>query len=456
MTPRLPQGLHRPMRIGKGAFASVYRVRQETLDRWVAVKIITESDQLKREAILREGKTQAKLAMKHVPQIYDAFEWKKKIYIIMQWIPGVPLSLILPQNPGDEDRFALADALVRILADLHALGYAHRDLKPDNIIISPDEGMYFVDFAFAKNVRDGQVSMEGKVKGTPAYMAPELWRGEKDTDYFRADIYSAGLILKEIINQGRWQPLIDNLTSVHSEQRPASGQELLAQWENYAEVSAKPDWHKLASDLSRVSMAKNLTAAAKELIQAKRYDEAYWLLVESLENNPDNAETIGLISSVGQQPKKSLKRNTMLYAAAACILILLVLVAIYSERKIVTPDNSLTNGPATKYKVASLPGQPNASVQRSIAQSLPFLTEPISHDVLNGRLYLVNYPEHGMLVINGDRAVAPKNLAHGIALPGSRYSLSWLRTDSTILWRERVTLLPFQKKVINMPTHTTF
>ncbi len=456
MTPRLPKGLHRPMRIGKGAFASVYRVRQETLDRWVAVKIITESDQLKREAILREGKTQAKLAMKHIPQIYDAFEWKKKIDIIMQWIPGVPLSLILQQNPSDEDRFTLAGALVRILADLHALGYAHRDLKPDNIIISPDDGMHFVDFAFAKNVQDGQVSMEGKVKGTPAYMAPELWRGERNTDFFRADLYSAGLILKEIQQQGRWQPLIDNLTSVHPEQRPASGQELLAQWENLMEVSTEPDWHKLAGDLSRESIAENLTAAAKELIQAKRYDEAYWLLVESLENNPDNAETLELISSVGQQPKKSFKRNTMLYAAAACILILMVLAAMYSERKTVTPDNSLTNGPVTKYKVAALPGQPNALVQRNIAQSLPFLTEPISHDELNGKLYLVNYPDHGMLVINGDTVVAPKNLIHGIALPGSRYSLSWLRPDSTILWRERVTLLPFQKKVINMPKSTTY
>ena len=81
MIPALPAGYSHPMSIGKGGFASVYRVKQTALDRWVAIKIIEEKNPKRRKELLKEGKTQANLQIRYVPQVYDAFEWKKKVYI---------------------------------------------------------------------------------------------------------------------------------------------------------------------------------------------------------------------------------------------------------------------------------------------------------------------------------------------------------------------------------------
>jgi len=96
----------------------------------------------------------------------------------MEWIKGASLQSLLEKGiPGQSDRAALAASIVAALAGLHTLGFAHRDIKPANILVTPDAGIFLVDFGFSKKVGEGDRSVIGMVKGTPAYMAPEIWQG---------------------------------------------------------------------------------------------------------------------------------------------------------------------------------------------------------------------------------------------------------------------------------------
>lgn len=454
MIPLMPKNFIRPMCIGNGAFATVYRVWQSSLDRWVAVKIIDEKDQLKRETILKEAKVQAKLQMDHILQIYDAFEWKKKVYIVMEWIEGVSLTSLLTQNIDDNARIALADSLIHILARLHELGYAHRDIKPDNIVISPARGVYLVDFAFAKHVNDKFLSKEEKIKGTPAYMAPELWRGEKNVDYFLADLYSVGMLFKELLTNERWDLLINKLTNVKPDQRQHSAKVLLEEWKRYTNKQNHFDWSSLTTNLFRKLLAENLVIAAKELLSKKRCDEAYWLLVESLENNPDNPEILSLIGSVGQLPEKNRFPVVFTYILTFCVAVVLILMGFFYGRKSVETSDFHTCIKQKDPKVTTLFGKKTLAQRNSMLDKLPFLAKHEQLPLLSGKLYLVNYPDFGHLLITTRGTFSPNTITNGIILPGADYSISWRDSNNTVIWKEKIVLLPFQKKVINMPSLT--
>ena len=175
MLPKFPPGFSHPMHIGTGAFASVYRVRQTVLERWVALKFVFEKNPHRRRELLGEAQTQAKLHAECVPRIYDAFEWRQSVCIVMEWIRGVSLAEVLTSDLSLDDRIRMAGSLIRALAEIHARGFAHRDLKPENVLAAPDHGLYLVDFGFSRNIAEQHRSSVNVAKGTPAYMAPELW-----------------------------------------------------------------------------------------------------------------------------------------------------------------------------------------------------------------------------------------------------------------------------------------
>lgn len=451
MIPTLPAEYTHPMGIGKGGFASVYRVKQAALDRWVAIKIIEEKSSKRRKELLQEGKTQANLQIRYVPQVYDAFEWKKKVYIVMQWIKGISLFDLIENSLSEENTLMLADAFIHALAELHASGYAHRDIKPHNIIISPKQGIYIVDFAFAKHRDDIMASMEGAVKGTPAYMAPELWRGDKKMDYIRADIYSAGVILSEMLKGKQWMGLLSKLVDINPENRPESACELLEQWKYLTNDTVQStDWEKLTSEFLRKSITGELNKAAQDLMQVDRLDEAYWLLVESLEENPDDPETILLLQKVAQLPKKKTKAQTIIYSGIAAIILLSVFFAYYLGKQ-TGEAGSLTGGIKLSTRKIKNGLEKTLIEKRQLSFTIfPFLTDSLGREVLSGQLFIVDYPQKGSLIID-TREYSPKEITEGITLPSDKYTVMWKDESDVYIWRERVMILPFQKKVINLP-----
>ncbi|MBD3344169.1 MAG: protein kinase [Chitinivibrionales bacterium] len=454
MIPKLPKGFTHPMRIGEGGFSSVYRVRQTRLDRWVAIKIIHEKDPEKKRLLLKEGKTQAQLQIGSIPRVYDAFEWKNKIYIVMEWINGVPLNEMLIQPLQDIDRLCIADSVVSALGALHSLGYAHRDLKPQNILLSPDKGLSFIDFGFTKQIVDSKVSMIGTVKGTPAYMAPELWRGKERIDYMRTDIYSAGLILKEILGDLPESSITDRLLSENPLQRCGSGKELYEAWINLTQnMHFVPGWQDVAEALCSEALTGELCDAARELIAARRDDEAYWLLVECLEVDPDNVEALSLLDDLTGRPKVKPAVQRLSYGAAAGVLVIAVAAAFFVGRK----SNPVPmSGDSGEHSRRAMSGMMKNIAEKSmrVPTSLPLRRDVSHHGKLTGRIYLANPPSKGDLRLDNRTFDYEGIRRGGITVPYGSHTLAWQDEKDNIVWREKVALLPFQTKIINMPEGT--
>jgi tRNA A-37 threonylcarbamoyl transferase component Bud32/tetratricopeptide (TPR) repeat protein len=181
--------------IGRGAYGAVYRAHDDTLDRDVAVKILTAPalDAEARDRMLREARAAAALNHPGVVAIYDTGEDQGRPFLVMELIDGKNLretaSLALPE---------LRDVAIQIcdaLAHAHANGIVHRDLKPENVLIAEGPTVKLADLGIAYSARGTRLTSDGTILGTAAYLAPEQAMG-LDVDG-RADLYALGVMLYE-------------------------------------------------------------------------------------------------------------------------------------------------------------------------------------------------------------------------------------------------------------------
>ncbi|HEV8264445.1 MAG TPA: serine/threonine-protein kinase [Gemmatimonadales bacterium] len=197
--------------LGQGGFAAVFRVKDTTLNRDVAVKVLdvelAPSPTLA-ERFIREALTIARLEHAHIVPIYKVGRHEEVLYIIMRCIDGASLRQLL----GTHRRLSVGDAarIARQVAD--ALAYAHsheivhRDIKPDNILLDRTGHVLVTDFGIAKAAQAAQaasatqLTTEGMIIGTPQYMSPEQASGDKVDG--RSDIYSLGIVLYQMLAGG--------------------------------------------------------------------------------------------------------------------------------------------------------------------------------------------------------------------------------------------------------------
>jgi serine/threonine-protein kinase len=173
--------------------SEVWRAHDDTLDRTVALKILSPTADLGR--FRREAQALAALAHENVMRVYDYGEDEAGPYMALEWLPGGTLEGRLAQGPLPPDEtHRIAAGMAAGLAHLHARGLVHRDLKPANVLFDEEGRLKLGDFGLARGTAgSGTLTEAGTVLGTAAYISPEQAAGEPAGA--ASDVYSFGVIL---------------------------------------------------------------------------------------------------------------------------------------------------------------------------------------------------------------------------------------------------------------------
>src|SRR5580700_7341380 len=188
--------------VGRGAMGIVWRARDQLLDRDVAVKEVKIAETLSDEErvnayqrTLREAKTAARLNHPAVVTVYDVAEDEGRPWIVMQLILAPSLDQILATSGPLSPRRAaeMGRQLLSALTVAHAAGVMHRDVKPSNVLLGPDDRAVLTDFGIATFQDDPKLTQTGMVMGSPGFTAPERIRGEDASP--ASDLWSLGATL---------------------------------------------------------------------------------------------------------------------------------------------------------------------------------------------------------------------------------------------------------------------
>jgi TolB-like protein/tetratricopeptide (TPR) repeat protein/tRNA A-37 threonylcarbamoyl transferase component Bud32 len=204
-------------RLGSGGMGEVYLAEDVRLHRCVALKMLREDvqdDEQARGRLLREARAAAALTHPGIAVVYEIDELDRGEgpvrFIAMEYVAGETLAEhARRQPPSLEQALDIVDRIAEALAEAHARGIVHRDVKPSNVMVAPDGRLKILDFGLAKQhvfgspdgstwSRDAAHSGGGALLGTLAYMAPEQARGQ--TVDARADVYSLGALLYELVS----------------------------------------------------------------------------------------------------------------------------------------------------------------------------------------------------------------------------------------------------------------
>lgn len=192
--------------IAAGGMAKVYRADDERLERRIALKIINgdQADEPRfAAAFAHEAKTIAQLSHPNVVAVFDQGDHDGLPYVVMEYVPGITLRDLLNRRGRLEvaEALDLVDQILAGLAAAHRIGLVHRDVKPENILISTQDGRDCVkvaDFGLAQAVQTGRDSSDtGPILATVAYVPPEVLTGGSATA--RCDVYSVGILLFELL-----------------------------------------------------------------------------------------------------------------------------------------------------------------------------------------------------------------------------------------------------------------
>lgn len=188
--------------VGRGGMGDVYEAEDTVRERIVALKLMSRTlsnDPVFRSRMQREARTAGRLHEPHVVPIHDFGEIDGQLYVDMRLIDGKDLASMLKRyGPISPPRaIAIVRQIGSALDAAHAAGILHRDVKPENILVSADDFAYLVDFGIASATSDEKLTQFGTTVGTAKYMAPERF-GDSDITH-KADIYALTCVLYECL-----------------------------------------------------------------------------------------------------------------------------------------------------------------------------------------------------------------------------------------------------------------
>jgi hypothetical protein len=262
--PKLGQELGRFLiekELPRGGQARVYRAWQIDLQRPVALKLLPSSYAVDQDAAARfkrEIENVARISHPNIVRVYEAGEVEGHPFFTMEFLEGQDGDTFVKRGPMDPDEAAsIMEAVARAVHEAHRAGIIHRDIKPGNVILRKDGTPVLTDFGLAQDLgHSEQLTRTGISMGTPAYMAPEQARGERNRVGKKSDIYALGATLFSLLTG----------------KRPVDGESAYELMLKVAE-STGPSWPRAAIE----DVPADLRAVVEMAMQndpAKRYESA--------------------------------------------------------------------------------------------------------------------------------------------------------------------------------------
>ncbi len=361
--------------IGRGGMSTVYRAFDIVLERRVAIKLMhreiaADSDQLER--FRREARSVAQLSHPHVVTVIDAgeeqsAEQESAPYIVFEYVEGETLKDLIRREGRLEISQALAYALeiARALGAAHERQIVHRDVKPQNVLISEEGGAKITDFGIARTLTEEGLTIAGRVLGTTDYVSPEQALGEPVTG--QSDVYSLGVVLYEM--------LIGDV--------PFHGDSPVAVAMKHVREEV-PDVQMLRPDISAASASVLDRALAKDL--AHRYPDAATmaydleevLALEASRSGQATGEVTTVLRTLPGRSRRRLPwhmRHRARWFASLALLVIIVALALAAAANQTHRGPGLTPGISSPGNLEAVPLSATAAHDYN-----PFGTGPENRD----------------------------------------------------------------------------
>lgn len=307
-------------RIGSGGMSTVYRAHDETLERFVAIKLMnrevtSDSDQLER--FRREARAVARLSHPNIVHVIDAGEDEGRPYIVFEYIDGETLKERIRRLGRLEipEAVAYCVEIARALGAAHANHVVHRDVKPQNVLIDHEGTAKVTDFGIARTLEEEGLTADGRVLGTTDYVSPEQALGKDVTG--QSDLYSLGVVLYEMLTG----------------ELPYRGENQVAVAMMHVREEV-PDVRRLRPDVSAALAAVVDRATAKELT-ARYVDDAEMiadlertLALETNRAGEADSQVTAVIDTLPLETRRqvplSIRRPTVAYGVALVALLVII------------------------------------------------------------------------------------------------------------------------------------
>ncbi|WP_084962671.1 serine/threonine-protein kinase [Thermoactinospora rubra] len=378
-------------RIARGGMGEVWRARDELLGREVAVKLLHKHDASFVARFRNEARITAGLADPGIAQVYDYGEQDDLAFLVMELVHGESLSAILARNPvlGPEVTLDVLHQTARALHTAHAAGVIHRDIKPGNLLVTPEGTIKITDFGIARAMEAAPVTQTGTVLGTAQYVSPEQAQGLPLTP--ATDLYSLGVVAYECL-AGRPPFTGDTQVAIAlrhlNEQPPPLGVDVPAPVrELVMRLLSKDPGRRPATAMELADQA----AALRETLAGTQHLTELSMLTDPsgfpVRQEPDRpVATVRL----GEGPRRGRRRTKVVVATAGCAAVvgLGALAAALVERggppsvadpsQTASPSKSVTTKPPTKSIKKTAPPRRSPTVPVTSAKPVPSRSATVS------------------------------------------------------------------------------
>jgi hypothetical protein len=282
--PRLGQEFGRFLiekELPRGGQARVYRAWQTDLQRPVAIKLLPGSYATDKDAAARfrrEIENVARISHPNIVRVYDAGDLDGHPFFTMEFIDGSDVESMLKRGPIAPDEAAsIIEAVARAVQEAHGAGIVHRDIKPGNIILRKDDTPVLTDFGLAQDLtHTDQLTQTGVSMGTPAYMAPEQARGERNRVGKKSDIYALGATLYSMLTAKRpveGESAYELMVKVAESTGP--------RWPRQAIEDVPPDLRAIVEMAMQNDPGKRYDSAADLADDLERYLHGEWVVART-------------------------------------------------------------------------------------------------------------------------------------------------------------------------------